>query len=95
MNTIGETLFEGKQKDELCEKIQQIPVSFNSNQKPEILADDVLVVVQLDAAIQSAPCISLAIDESTDATENDVENVFNLKVPLFIYCFLNMLTFFS
>ncbi|XP_045105202.1 SCAN domain-containing protein 3-like [Portunus trituberculatus] len=39
-----------------------------ATRKSEILADDVLA--QLDAAIQSAPCISLAIDESTDVTDN-------------------------
>ncbi|KAK0143836.1 Mannosyl-oligosaccharide 1,2-alpha-mannosidase IA [Merluccius polli] len=39
-----------------------------ATRKSEILADDVLA--QLEAAIQSAPCISLAIDESTDVTDN-------------------------
>lgn len=39
-----------------------------ATRKSEILADDVLA--QLDSAIQSAPCLSLAIDESTDVTDN-------------------------
>ena len=33
-----------------------------------MLSDDALS--QLDAAVQSAPCISLAIDESSDVTDN-------------------------
>ncbi|KAL1270810.1 hypothetical protein QQF64_029826 [Cirrhinus molitorella] len=36
--------------------------------KSEILADDVLL--QLEEAMQSAECISLAMDESTDVTDN-------------------------
>lgn len=69
LNAVAETLFEGKQKDDMCEKIKQIPMSASTaTRKSEILADDVLA--QLDAAIQSAPCISLAIDESTDVTDN-------------------------
>ncbi|CAL9707870.1 unnamed protein product [Knipowitschia caucasica] len=68
LNAVAEILFEGKQKDEMCEKIKQIPMSASTAmRKSEILADDVLA--QLDAAIQSAPCISLAIDESTDVTD--------------------------
>ncbi|KAK0142367.1 SCAN domain-containing protein 3 [Merluccius polli] len=66
---IADTLFEGKQKDEMCEKIKQIPMSASTaTRNSEILADDVLA--QLDAAIRSAPCRSLAIDESTDVTDN-------------------------
>ena len=58
LNAFAETLFEGKQKDDMCEKIKQIPMSASTaTRKSEILADDVLA--QLDAAIQSAPCISL------------------------------------
>ena len=38
-----------------------------TSKKTEILTEDVLA--QLDAAIQSAPCISLAVDESTDITD--------------------------
>ena len=61
MNAVAETLLEGKQKDELCEKIKQVPMSAQTtSKKTEILTEDVLA--QLDAAIQSAPCISLAVD---------------------------------
>uniref|UniRef100_A0A0E9QRZ2 DUF4371 domain-containing protein n=1 Tax=Anguilla anguilla TaxID=7936 RepID=A0A0E9QRZ2_ANGAN len=69
MNAVAETLLEGKQKDELCEKIKQIPMSASTTTtKTEILTEDVLA--QLNAAIQSAPCIALAVDESTDVTDN-------------------------
>ncbi|XP_077312023.1 SCAN domain-containing protein 3-like [Lithobates pipiens] len=69
LNAVAETLLEGKQKDELCGKINQIPLSASTaTKKTEILTEDVLG--QLDAAIQSAVCISLAIDESTDITDN-------------------------
>ena len=51
------------------EKIKQVPMSAQTtSKKTEILTEDVLA--QLDAAIQSAPCISLAVDESTDITDN-------------------------
>lgn len=39
-----------------------------TTRKSELLAEDVLA--QLDAAVQNAVCISLAIDESTDVTDN-------------------------
>lgn len=69
LNAAAETLLDGKQKDEMCEKIKQVPLSATTaTRKSEILAEDVLA--QLDAAVQSAPCISLAIDESTDVTDN-------------------------
>lgn len=69
LNAAAETLLDGKQKDEMCEKIKQVPLSATTTtRKSEILAEDVLA--QLDAALQSAPCISLAIDESTDVTDN-------------------------
>jgi hypothetical protein len=62
LNATAETLLEGKQRDELCEKIKQIPMSAaTTTRKSEMLSDDALS--QLDAAVQSAPCISLAIDE--------------------------------
>ena len=64
LNAVAETLLE-----EMCEKIKQIPLSVTTGtRKSEILADD--VKTQLDAAIKSAPCISLATDESTDVTDN-------------------------
>ncbi len=57
LNAAAETLLEGKQKDELCDKIKQIPMSATTIiRKSEILANDVLS--QLDAAIESAVCIS-------------------------------------
>lgn len=50
-------------------KIKQIPMSASTaTRKSEILADDVLA--QLNGAIQSAPCICMAIEESTDITDN-------------------------
>lgn len=69
LNAVAETLLEGKQKDELCEKIKQIPMAASTaTKKTEILTEDVLA--QLEEAIQRASCISLAIDESTDVTDN-------------------------
>lgn len=69
MNAVAETLLDGKQKDELCEKIKQIPMSRTTTaRKSEILTEDVLT--QLDEAIRSAPCIALAVDESTDVSDN-------------------------
>lgn len=56
--TVVETLFEGKQKRSAS----------TATRKTEILADDVLA--QLAAAVQSAPCPSLAIDQSADGTDN-------------------------
>lgn len=50
-------------------KIKQIPLSDSTViRRTEILAED--VISQLDEAIQNAPCISLAVDESTDTTDN-------------------------
>uniref|UniRef100_A0A9J8DFF8 SPIN-DOC-like zinc-finger domain-containing protein n=1 Tax=Cyprinus carpio carpio TaxID=630221 RepID=A0A9J8DFF8_CYPCA len=69
MSAVAETLFEGKQKDDVCVKIKQIPMSASSaTKKTEILTDDVLA--QLDEAIHKAPCIGLAVDESTDVSDN-------------------------
>lgn len=43
MTEITETLLDGKQKDELCDKIKQIPLSnITSTRRSEILAEDVL-----------------------------------------------------
>ena len=67
LNAAAETLLEGKQRDELCEKIKQIPIwAATTTRKSEMLSDDTLS--QLHAAVQSAP--SLAIDESSDVTDN-------------------------
>ena len=69
MGAVAETYLEGKQKEELCLKIKQIPMSASSaTKKSEILAEDVLA--QLDEAIHEAPCVGLAVDESTDVSDN-------------------------
>ena len=69
LNAAAETLLDGQQKDDMCGKIKQIPLSApTTTRKSELLAEDVLA--QLDAAVQNALCISLAIDESTDITDN-------------------------
>ena len=52
-----------------CEKIKQIPMSHNTTaRKSEILTEDVLT--PRDEAIRSAPCIALAVHESTDVSDN-------------------------
>lgn len=57
-------LLSSKQKDELLEKIKQIPLSNSTaTRRSEILAKD--VQSKLDAAMKSAPCIGHA-DKSTD-----------------------------
>jgi hypothetical protein len=62
MNAVAETLLDG-------EKIKQIPMSRTTTaRKSKILTEDVLL--QHNEAIQSDPCIALAVDESTDASDN-------------------------
>lgn len=69
MVEVTEALFEGKQKDDIREKIKQIPLSDSTAmRRTEILAED--LTSHLDNAMQHAPCISLAVDESTDATDS-------------------------
>ncbi|XP_026214156.1 SCAN domain-containing protein 3-like, partial [Anabas testudineus] len=69
MSAVAETLLEGKNQQELCDKIKQIPMSASSaTKKSEILAYDVLT--QLDEAMLKAPCVGLAVDESTDMCDN-------------------------
>ncbi|KAG7162641.1 SCAN domain-containing protein 3-like 16 [Homarus americanus] len=58
------TLLEGKQKEEIKDKIKQIPLSDSTMRRTEILSED--LTSQLDNGIKNAPCISLAVDESTD-----------------------------
>jgi len=71
MSAVAETLLEGKQKEDMCVKIKQIPMSASSaTKKTEILTQDVLAQLQLDEAIHKAPCIGLAVDESTDVSDN-------------------------
>ena len=63
-----ETLFDGKQRDEIIDKVKQIPLSNSTAMtRTELLAED--LVLQLDEGLKSAPCILLAIDESTDMTD--------------------------
>ena len=70
MVQMAETLFDGKQRDEIITKIKQIPLSDSSARmrRTELLAEDLLW--QLDQGLKNAPCILLAIDESTDMTDN-------------------------
>lgn len=69
MSVVAETLLDGKPKQELCDKIKQIPMSASSaTKKGEILTQDVLT--QLDEAIHKAPCVGLAVDESTHICDN-------------------------
>ena len=65
----SETLFDDKQRDKIIDKVKQIPLSDSTAmRRTELLAKD--LVLQLDEGMKSAPCISLAIDESTDITDN-------------------------
>ncbi len=69
MSAVAKTLLEGKQKQELCDKIRQIPMSASSaTKKSETLTQDVLT--QLDEAMHKIPCVGLAVDESTDMCDN-------------------------
>lgn len=64
MSAVAETSLEGKQKEELCDKIKQIPMSTSTaTKRSEILAQD--VPSQLEEAIHKTPCVGLAVDEST------------------------------
>lgn len=69
MNEVAIALFEGTQKDDIIQKINQISLSDSTAAKrTEILADDLLD--QMKSAVKKAKCISLALDESTDNTDN-------------------------
>uniref|UniRef100_A0A3B1K1Z5 SPIN-DOC-like zinc-finger domain-containing protein n=1 Tax=Astyanax mexicanus TaxID=7994 RepID=A0A3B1K1Z5_ASTMX len=69
MTEIAEALLDGKEKDELCDKIEKIPLSAcTATRRSEILAQDSLS--QLEEAICKAPCVGLAVDESTDVSDN-------------------------
>jgi len=69
MTEVMETMFEGKQKEEMTSKIKQIPLSdCTATRRTEILAGD--LIKQLCDGIKNAQCISLAVDESTDTTDN-------------------------
>ena len=62
-------MFDGKQRDEIIDKVKQIPL-FDSTamRRTGLLAED--LVLQLNEGLKSAPCILLAIEESTDMTDN-------------------------
>lgn len=69
MNEIAIALFEGTQKDDIIQKINQISLSDSTAVKrTEVLADDLLD--QMKSTIKKAKCISVALDESTDNTDN-------------------------
>ncbi|XP_061765907.1 general transcription factor II-I repeat domain-containing protein 2-like [Nerophis ophidion] len=62
-------MFESKEKEEMTAKINQIPLSdATATRRTEILPGD--LSKQLCDGIKNAECISLAVDESTDTTEN-------------------------
>ena len=59
----AETLFDGKQRDEIIDKVKQLPLSDSTAmRRTGLLAED--LALQLNEGLKSAPCISLAIDES-------------------------------
>ncbi|XP_073702034.1 SCAN domain-containing protein 3-like [Garra rufa] len=65
---VADALFEGKERQEISEKLKKIPLSNDtSTRRTEVLADD--LVKQLTDDIKDAPCLSLAVDESTDSTD--------------------------
>ena len=69
MTEVMGTMFEGKEREEMTAKIKQILLSDStSTRRTELLADD--LSKQLCGAMQNADCISLAVDESTDTTDN-------------------------
>ena len=71
----AERLFYGKKKDEILDKIEQIPLSDSTAiRRTELLAED--LVLQLNKRLKSTNFISLAIDESTDTTDNSQLIVF-------------------
>ncbi|KAK7919119.1 hypothetical protein WMY93_010403 [Mugilogobius chulae] len=69
MEAMAETILEGKEGQQLKQKVRQIPLSSTTTtRRAELLSAD--VQSQLDSAIQSALCIALAADESTDVSDN-------------------------
>jgi hypothetical protein len=66
MCEVADNLFEDEQKDEIREKNSLSDST--ATRRTEILAED--LTSQLDEAIQNAPGISLAVDESTDKSDN-------------------------
>ena len=75
MTRIAETAFDGKKRDEMINRIKQISLSDSSAiRRTELLAEDLLL--QLHKGLKNAPCISLAIEESTDVTDNAQHLIF-------------------
>lgn len=69
MSEVMDTMFEGKEKEEIKAKIKQMPLSDSTaSRHTEVLAGD--LVKQLCDGIKNAECISLVVDESTDTTDN-------------------------
>lgn len=69
MDAACETFLDGKERHELREKIKQTPLSAaTATRRAEMLAQN--VQSQLDAAIHTAPCVALVVDESTDINDN-------------------------
>ena len=68
LNKTTEALFEGKKKQVIFEQFRNISL-FNdtSTSRTELLTDDLLK--QLSDDIKHAQCISLAVDESPDSTD--------------------------
>ena len=64
-----------KKKDEILDKIKQIPLSDSTAaRRTELQAEN--LVLQLNERLKITNCISLAIDESTDMTDNSQLIVF-------------------
>ena len=64
-----------KKRDEILDKIKQIPLSDSTvMRRTELQAEN--LVLQLNERLKSTNCISLAIDESTDITDNSQLIVF-------------------
>lgn len=66
---VTETMFESKQKEEMTGKTKKVPLSDSTaTRRTEILAGN--LNKQLCDGIKNAQCISLAVDESIDTTDN-------------------------
>ncbi|XP_063960214.1 general transcription factor II-I repeat domain-containing protein 2A-like [Lytechinus pictus] len=68
LNEVVDSMFTGKERQDLSDKFKQIPLSNStSTRRTELLADDVLQ--QLTGDLKNAEYIALALDESTDNTD--------------------------
>ena len=88
-----ETLFDDKMKSEIKGKINKIPLFHSTSmRRTELFAYDLMS--QLDEGLQNTPTISLAIDESTDKTDNAQLMVFvryyNARVKEFFHDFIGV-----